>query len=336
VTPLLLVIPALLLLSWLIIGDALRPLYRIGRVVETRSPEDLSPIGGQDAPREIRPLVGAIDRLLERLRQALERERRFTADAAHELRTPLAALKAQAEVAQRARDPRERTNALRQIDNGVERTTHLIEQLLTLARLEPDSNEALKMRPISLCPLIEDAVANLFPNALRKHIDLGLQSCGCDGKPVLGNATTLGILLCNLIGNAIRYTPKGGRIDIRTHLDAGRVSLEVADTGPGIPPQQRKRVFERFYRANEHRKTDGSGLGLSIVARIVELHGAEITLSETSDSGGLTVAVAFPHADSGGIDASRGQKKEPAGERQARKRYFMGPDNPPRSAGGGS
>lgn len=297
VTPLLLVIPGLLLLSWLIIGDALRPLRRVSQLVESRSPEDLAPLDDRRVPREIHTLVGAINHLLARLQDALARERRVTADAAHELRTPLAALKIQAEVARRARDDDERENALQQIHNGVDRTAHLIEQLLTLARLEPESKETLETHEMTLCPLISACVAALYDEALAKNIDLGVQHCDCRQAPIRANATAIEILLRNLVGNALRYTPRGGRIDIRTRVDEHTVILEIADNGPGIPAAQRQRVFDRFYRASEHRMTQGSGLGLSIVARIAELHGARIRLSETSPHGGLTLTLRFPRAD---------------------------------------
>ncbi len=293
VMPLLIVMPGLLLLSWLIIGDALRPLRRVSRMVETRSPQDLSPIDSHDVPGEIQTLTNAINRLLARLDNALARERRFTADAAHELRTPIAALKAQAGVASRARNANERRNALQQIEMGVDRSSRLIEQMLTLARLEPESNESLKMRPLRLCPLIKSCIAALYPAALEKGIDLGLQHCGCHQTRLLGNEMALNILLCNIIGNAIRYTPANGRIDIRAELGEDRIILEVADNGPGIPAAQRQRVLERFYRAEEHRAIQGSGLGLSIVARIADLHRARIALSDTSPEGGLTFRVLF-------------------------------------------
>ncbi len=294
VMPLLIVMPGLLLLSWLIIGDALRPLRRVSRIVETRSPLDLSPIDAHDVPGEIQTLTNAINRLLTRLDGALARERRFTADAAHELRTPIAALKAQAGVASRARNADERRNALQQIEMGVDRGSRLIEQMLTLARLEPESSESLEMQPVRLCPLIESCIAALYPAALEKDIDLGLQRCGCRQTRLPGNEMAINILLCNIIGNAIRYTPASGRIDIRTELAEKHVILEVADNGPGIPAEQRQRVLERFYRAEEHRAIQGSGLGLSIVARIADLHRARIELSDTSPEGGLTFRVLFP------------------------------------------
>jgi len=294
VMPLLIAMPGLLLLSWLIIGDALQPLHRISRMVESRSPQDLAPIESNGIPSEIQTLTSAINRLLARLESALARERRFTADAAHELRTPIAALKAQAEVASRAQNADERRNALQQITIGVERSSHLIEQMLTLARLEPESSELSEMKPLPLCPLIKHCIAELYPTALKKSIDLGLQHCGCQKTKLLGDETAITSLLCNLIGNAIRYTPDGGKVDIRTHLTTSHIVLSVIDTGPGIPKAQRQRVFERFYRAEEHRPIQASGLGLSIVARIAELHHAHIALEDTPKSGGLTIRVAFP------------------------------------------
>ena len=286
--PLLAIIPIMGLLVWFSVGSNMLPLTRIAREMSERKPNQLHPIDDSQVPVEARPLTDALNMLFARLKGAFEQERRFTADAAHELRTPLAALKTQAEVALQATDPVQQQQSLRQVVRGVNRATHLVEQLLTLARLDPETNYA-ERKPVDLFILGEDIISDLVPMALDKQIDIGLS--GTRGKWVHVNGDAIRVLLRNLVDNAIRYTPEGGEIEVSILQQNNQILLSVADSGPGIPPEEREQVFKRFFR-RLGTKAPGSGLGLSIVARIVELHQLTIAL-ETSPSGGLQVDVTF-------------------------------------------
>lgn len=257
-----------------------------------RDPTNLAALETSDVPVEILPLVGSLNTLLVRLEQALTNERRFTADAAHELRTPLAALKTQAQVARRADNAAQRDAALENLILGTDRATHLVEQLLTLARLDPEGESAVLKETCDLAALARRILADQTPTALSKHIELELT--GLESVPITGNSAMLGILLRNLVDNAIRYTPSGGRVAVS--VVANR--LEVTDSGPGIPEQEKQRVFDRFYRVLGT-EASGSGLGLSIVQRIVDHHGAKLILETGEQGKGLSVTVVFhPCSDS--------------------------------------
>lgn len=288
--PLLLTLPLLAVLIHTGIVRGLRPLHRAAAEIADRSPRQLQPLALDDAPDEIKPLIRALNGLLARLAQALEGERRFTANAAHELRTPLAGLKAQAQLALRASQNEDRRQALAQIERGVDRATHLVAQLLTLARIDPESAGS-RYEPVELTRLAAGVMAELAPTAIEKRIDLALDEQ--DPGIVRGDAAALAILLRNLLDNAIRYTPPGGRVSVETHTLAHRVRLCVRDSGPGIPADLRERAFDRFYRL-PGTPDSGCGLGLSIVQRIVELHGAGIALVTPEDGPGLRVEIEFP------------------------------------------
>lgn len=283
--PLLIGLPLLGVMLWLIVGQALRPLESIAAEVREHHPRSLEPLTRLPAlPEEVEPLVTALNGLFSRVRTAMDNERHFTADAAHELRTPLAALKVQAQVAQRASEAHVRQQALQQLQGGVERMTHLVEQLLTLARVDPE-RDTLGLNPVDLGEIAAEVCAEQTPLALEQGRELSVV-----GEPALhvqGNAGLLYTLLRNLIDNAMRYTPPGSPIEV--HL--GPHSLAVVDHGPGIPAEERARVLQRFHRLPGS-GTGGSGLGLSIVERIAELHGARLALSET-DGGGLTITLRF-------------------------------------------
>ncbi len=282
--PLALALPLLFLLTHLLTRQALAPFAHLAERLGRDGPP--RPIDPQRLPPEAQPLVEAVNRLVARLNEALDNERRFTADAAHELRTPLAALKTQAQVALRTRDPQQREQALRQMMKGVDRATHLVEQLLTLARLDPERNAANE-RPFDLFILAEDVLSELAPEALDKDIELALN--GERGQFVHSNREAFAVLLRNLVINAIRYTPEGGQVEVDVHRDGDQIELVVADSGPGIPEMERERVFQRFYRSLGTR-TPGSGLGLSIVQRIAALNGLQVHLGESA-LGGLKVTV---------------------------------------------
>ncbi|MFA5241594.1 MAG: ATP-binding protein [Sulfuricella sp.] len=289
--PLGVTLPVLALLIWLAVGRGLSPLRRISCEVEQRDPSNLAPLEGHGVPVEIAPLLHALNTLLGRLDQALESERRFTADAAHELRTPLAALKIQAQVARRAESEAQRVTALDNLIVGVDRATHLIGQLLTLARLEPTAGSTVMMASCDVAAIARQVLAGLAPAALEKQIELELASPAA--ATIRGNADMLAILLRNLVDNAIRYTPGHGRVSVSLLVEQGRVRLEVTDSGPGIPEQERQRVFDRFYRILGS-DAAGSGLGLSIVKRIADVHAASLALADGEHGAGLRVSVAFP------------------------------------------
>lgn len=288
---LLLGIPLLALCIWIIVGRTLSPLKRLTEEVKTRKANRLTPLKSPRIPAEVKPLVDEINELLGRLAQAFEAERRFTADASHELRTPLAGLKTQAQVALRARDEAARRHALMRIQQSVERMAHLVDQLLTLARIDPEIGLSqttqfdLYRQTASLIHLLE-------PSARKKNTELILSKS--DGGTIEGNPRLIEVLIRNLIDNAIRYTPENGTVKVGVKKQGSRIQLCVEDNGPGIPEAIRGHVFQRFYRGVEtaHKNT-GSGLGLSIVERIAALHGATIELSPSA-SGGLRVTVAFP------------------------------------------
>ncbi len=290
--PLLVALPVLAVLIWLAVGRGLAPLDRAAREVAGRGRDHLAPLAVADAPREVLPLLDALNGLFARVRTMIERERRFTADAAHELRTPLAAIKTQAQVARGATDPGARGHALDQVVAGADRATHLVAQLMTLARLDPEERPP-GTTAVDLCALAAGVLAELGPQAAGKRIDVELdaaQPCTVDGDP-----TMLAVLVRNLADNAIRYTPEGGAIRVALRLDAEAVRLDVDDNGPGIPGPLREQVLERFYRI-EGSGESGSGLGLSIVQRVAELHRARLELLDAEPGPGLRVRVSFPPA----------------------------------------
>lgn len=288
-TPLLYALPAFGLLIWIGVGRSLRPLDRLAREVERRAADNLAEVAARGAPREVVPLVGALNRLFARVREAFVKERRFTDDAAHELRTPLAAIKTHAQVALAARADAERTRALESIVRGADRAAHLADQLLTLARLDDEAARAGDA-PVDLRRAAAEAIGQLAPWALDKGVEVAL----ADGPPasVRGDAALVGVMLRNLLDNAIRYTPAGGAVKVRIVREGAEPALEVEDTGPGIAPDERARALERFYRVAGSGQ-EGSGLGLSIVRRIAELHGARLALEAGSGGRGLRVRVTF-------------------------------------------
>jgi two-component system, OmpR family, sensor kinase len=288
--PFIVLIPVFGLMIWYAVGRGLRPLFAMSQAVAKRQPDALAPLSERNLPQELQPLAGSLNALLARLDSALGAQRRFTADAAHELRTPLAALKLQLDVARRANDQPARVAAYDDLNAGVERASHLVDQLLTLARIEP---EALATRAIDcdLAAIAKDAIVARGALAAEKHIDLGLARES--RAPVRGDPASLAILLSNLLDNALRYTPAGGKIDVAIDANDGRALLTVVDNGPGIPEEERERVFDRFFRGADNREL-GSGLGLSIVKRIADAHHAAIELGTPEHGSGLLVTVRFP------------------------------------------
>jgi len=279
--PLWLTLPLLLLAIYFSVRRGLKPLDDLASEVATRSPDNLTPLAARAVPREAQPLVAAINRVLYRLDSALENERRFTADAAHELRTPLAAARIQAHVAQIAEKPEQRAHALAQTVAGLDRATRLVEQMLRLARLDP-----LATLPdptaVDLSQLTRDVVASVRDTTKKCAIEVDID----DEKVVVeGVPDLLQVALRNLVDNAVRYSPEGSRITVTLQHENGQPVLSVADNGPGVSETELPRLVERFYRSPEV-VAEGSGLGLTIVHRIAELHGARLELANRA-AGGL-------------------------------------------------
>jgi signal transduction histidine kinase len=282
-------VPVLAVVLWFGIGRGLRPLQQIASQLSTRDASGLAPVVPERLPSEVKPLVDALNQMLFRLDRAFALQREFVADAAHELRTPVMALSVQAEIAHGAQTEAERTAALAQLKAGITRLGHLAQQLLTLARLEPDAR-APEPERVDLVALGKSVILAYVDLAEAKQLDLGLAER--DQAFVLGVAEHLRILLGNLIDNAIRFTPAGGRIDVAVRHEAGGIVLEVRDDGPGIPAEEHTRVFDRFYRVG-HSNQPGSGLGLSIVKRIADAHGAGVRVIGGPNVRGACVQVTF-------------------------------------------
>jgi two-component system, OmpR family, sensor histidine kinase QseC len=295
----LLIFPLSGLLIWIIIGRGLSSIDRVAKEVSNRAPTYLEPVDVKGVPTEIKPLIDELNKLFLRLQQAFDREKRFAADAAHELRTPLAALKTQAQVALMAEDDLERKEALTKVVSGVDRGTHIIQQLLTMSRLIPEATHLDDSTEVNLSKLAAEIVAQLVPSAVTKNIDIELET---DSQviTVFGNVTALSILIRNLVDNAIRYTPKDGRVLVAVEEHGTFNILRVTDNGPGIPAELRARVFERFFRVLGN-KTPGSGLGLAIVQQIASLHRAQVKLGAPKSGTGLAIEVKFPK---GGVTQS--------------------------------
>jgi two-component system sensor histidine kinase QseC len=294
VQPLLVSLPLLGLLIWIAVGAALKPIDRIGADLARRDPKYLAPIAGE-VPGEMAPMVQRLNSLLERVRSSLEGERRFTSDAAHELRTPLAALKTQLQVARAEPDETARKHAMDQALAACDRATRLVEQMLTLARLEHDAWQT-QGAAVDLHQLAAHALADAAPLAAEKQIQLSLE--GEAGLTVKGHAGLLAVLIRNLVDNALRYSPPQTEVSVRVIRSAAGVMLEVEDQGPGIPAAERETILQRFHRL-EGETAPGSGLGLSIVVRIVQLHQAELVLSDGAEGRGLKVSVGFGPAEPG-------------------------------------
>ena len=292
IAPLFILIPFLTLFIWLGIDKVLDPLKQISNDLNQRKTNDLSPLDEHRAPKEARSVTAAINHLFSQLKAAFDIEKRFTSDAAHELRTPLAALKTHAEIALQAKDINEQQKALRHVVQGVNRATRLVEQLLTLARLDPDTGFT-NIRRFDLFIAAENVLSNEAHLAIDKNIEISLG--GTRGKFVSGNYDAICVLMRNLVDNAIRYTPRGGEVEVSIDRKNNAITLSVADSGPGIPEEERSKIFNRFYRSLGT-KESGSGLGLSIVTRIADLHHLDISL-DTSRLGGLQVDVVFTAKD---------------------------------------
>lgn len=291
---LLITYPVFGILVWVIISFALRSVSRVTTEISNRASTFLEPVQLTEIPIEIKPLVAELNQLFIRLKHAFERNKRFAADAAHELRTPLAALKTHVQVALNADNEDDRKKALQKVIESVDRSSHVVAQLLTLSRLGEE--EALSdIKPVDLHKLATEIIAYLAPHAFDKNIEIELAAAP-DHPIVIGNDTALGILIRNVVDNAIRYTPINGEVKVSIISTPKEVILRCTDTGMGIPTELRERVFERFYRILGT-KASGSGLGLAIVSQIANLHNAKISLITPEHGTGLQFDVAFPKYD---------------------------------------
>jgi two-component system sensor histidine kinase TctE len=292
-TAMLLVIPVLGGI-WLVVGRGLAPLGSLREDIAQRSDHDLSGIDPSSAPSEVRPLIDALNGLFDRLESALSAHRRFVANAAHQLRTPLAGLHTQAELALRETDPAALRRTLEQLHQASGRASHLLNQLMSLARLEPRSGRPVQFEQLDLNELARSTTLRWVPRALNAHVDLGFEESG-RALSVLGDRLLLEELLGNLIDNAVRYTAhKKGEITVRVSEVNKRPVLSVEDNGPGIPEDERALVLERFHRGRNAMQVPGSGLGLSIVREIALTHGASLAIEAGPGGRGTAIRVTFP------------------------------------------
>lgn len=289
--PLGLALPVLAALIWFGVTRGLAPLRQLASQVKQRSAQRLEPLPLTRVPQEAAALVAEINALLQRLDGALEAERRLTSDAAHEIRTPLASLLTHTQVALRSSDPQAHARGLVQVRRSAERISQLMEQILLLARLDSGALQE-QFVTVHLGGLAADTLSELAPLAIDKNIDLVLED---QDVQLSGIPTWLGVLLTNLVGNAIRYTPSGGQVLVRVAAGApGRVRMDICDSGPGVSAEEREMIFTRFYRCESAGQNTGSGLGLPIVKRIVEIHGGSLYLGEGLQGRGLGVHIELP------------------------------------------
>ena len=307
VLPIALMAPLLMLVVWWVITRSLAPVERTRRQVAGRSAGDLSPLPGEGLPAEVRPLVDELNLLLGRVGTAFDAQTQFVANAAHELRSPLTALKLQAQALRRSGDEAAREASVARLNQGIDRAIRLVEQLLALAREEAGLGHPVARERLNLQDAVQFAVADVLPQAQARQIDLGV----ADTTPawVRGQLDALRILLRNLLDNALKYTPASGRVDVALQTLGDRAVLAVEDSGPGIDPADRARVFDRFFRASNASGASGSGLGLAIVKTIADRHGATLALNRSERLGGLRVEVSFRLADA--VPESDGDLRRP-------------------------
>jgi len=286
--PMVVALPLLVAAVWWAVRQGMQPIRQLGRLLAERRPQALHPVTLAPLPSEMAPMIGALNQLFERIGQLLEAERRFTADAAHELRTPIAAIRMQAQVALGASDDALRNHALQGTLEGCDRATRLVEQLLSLSRLEAADSPA--MDDVDLRALARRVVAELAPRAIGKQQSLEFE--GNENGPCVmpGNETLLAVLVRNLVDNAVRYSPPAARIRVTVQRRDGQVMLSVEDSGPGLTEAEQRRLGERFFRVAGSGES-GSGLGWSIVRRIAAVHRLAVDVRTSAALGGLEVRV---------------------------------------------
>ena len=301
IIPQFVILPLAVILVWFGLARGLAPLVALRDVIRNRRPDDLAPIDPQAAPEELEPLLVAFNELLQRMQHNIAAQRRFISEVAHQMKTPLAGLRTQAELALREQDAEQLRHSLRQIAGSTERATHLINQLLSLARAEHQATDLAAFEPVDLTALASEVLRDFVPQALARSIDIGLEA---ESVPALiGVPLMLREMIKNLVDNAIRYTPEGGTVTARVRRDGDTVFFETEDTGPGIAEAERPLVFERFYRVAGTR-VEGTGLGLAIVREVVAQHDALLRIGSNPratdpDWTGTLISVAFSHLASG-------------------------------------
>ncbi len=293
-TPFALLFPCLLVVTALVITGSMRPVIRLAAELDKRQADNLRPMPLNNAPSELHPFIISINGLLGRTSRMIERQQRFIADAAHELRTPIAALSLQADNLDAVELPEAARQRVITLKQGMRRAQHLLEQLLALARSEAVSSAPAGMPVCALDYVTKEAVADLMPLAAQRGIDLGFESI--ESIAVRGEPAMLSMVVRNLLDNALRYTPCSGRVDIGVYRQDGTAVLQIEDNGPGIAPDEMDRIFDPFVRGSRAEDKDGTGLGLAIVRRIVDGLGGTVTLTslQTSDGKGLRVTICLP------------------------------------------
>jgi two-component system OmpR family sensor kinase len=290
ILPFLVLAPCLMLVIALVVWQSLRPMTELAGQLDARRSDDLGKLSPQGTPLELHPFIASINRLLERIQALMEQQRRFVADAAHELRTPITAISLQAENLSQTELPPESLERLAALRSGARRTAHLLEQLLALARYDIDRKPEASVTSLDRCA--KEVVSDVMATATERGVDLGFEII--EPALVRGEYAMLTSVVHNLVDNALRHTPQGGRVDIGVFREGAQIILQVEDTGPGIPVDDIERVFEPFVRGSRPTE-EGTGLGLSIVKRIVERLKGSVTL-ENVPRAGLRVTVAFPRA----------------------------------------
>jgi two-component system, OmpR family, sensor kinase len=290
IAPIALLAPVLMLLMWWAVSASFTPVERVRQQVAARRADDLTPVAEDGLPFEVQALIHELNLLFTRLKQAFEAQQHFVADAAHELRSPLTALRLQVQALGRAGDSEARDRAVVRLVAGIDRATHLVEQLLVLARHQAGTMQAVPPEPVALAELARLELADAAAAARDAQVDIGLVH-GDDAR-VSGQREALRILVRNLIENAIKYAPRGGRVDVEVRREGEQAVLRVDDSGAGIAPADRPRVLDRFYRV-AGAQAPGSGLGLAIVKAIADMHGATLALGQAPQLGGLRVELRF-------------------------------------------
>ncbi len=293
--PLLLQVPLLVLLTWFSVRRGLQPLDALSRAIAQRQPQALAALDSTGQPRELNPLVTTLNDLLARLNAALQQQRNFVADAAHELRTPIAALQLQLDLLQRAATADERYQSIDHLRRGLQRATHLTQQLLSIARADSGARNRAD-ETVAVVASLESVVERQLPFAHAKQLDLGVTQL--EALSVHCVRDDVEAVLDNLVSNAIRYTPPNGRVDLAVYREGAHVVFEVADTGPGIPVSERSRIFDRFYRIlqaeSDSEVGTGSGLGLAIVKAICDRYAATIEVDDGAEGRGTRFTVRWP------------------------------------------
>lgn len=288
--PIMVMVALLLFLVWWVVTSSLAPVYRVQRQISTREADSLNEVETTGLPNEVRPLVEELNLLLRRMRQAFDAQKNFVADAAHELRTPLSALKLQVEQLRRSSTEKDREVAVHRLGTGIDRATRLVEQLLVLARQQAHSDSAKSVKPAEFNKLCMAAFNDVYPLAQQKHIDMGLNQA--EECFVMCQEEAIKIMLRNILDNSIKYSPDNSKIDLTVSVNGSSAILLVEDSGPGIPDESFERIMDRFYRIPGN-PVSGSGLGLSIVKTIADIHSAQIKISKSLRLGGLSVSVTF-------------------------------------------